>query len=557
MGEVVGAPQVQDKDAATKKRISDVVERLNTLMPDLNLAYDEQADKLNKTTSEMDALTDATLRRIYETLKADMLADMMEREKKLLGDLYEKQRDLTVIQESRGKIEDALSKARLTGLDDFDIRMAQSSKAAQEHNGWTKELTVEQAAAIEELNGVLENEQRRIETYTDVNITNFSTATHAVDDLGVQIGLLEPVVDELTGIAGDMGQRFDENGEIFDEVAGKLGILGDKSEGVADQIDESSSKAADALGDSVDDMADDLDRLADEFDMSREEMEEHYDKLEKLAESNKNQMNRFTKERFDYEKGTKEQFLKMWEDEVIAFQTYETNLQIIASKVGPDVAAELRKLGPEAAPLIQQFVDGTDEDMKRLATVVQNRTEAARKAAAGELGLLGSEGEKGGKLLADGLIRGLDSKKQALINAGRTAGNAMSRGTKMSLEIASPSKVGDEIGQNYGGSIAGGVEKKERDVARSGSDIAAALVEATRLTDPLIKAELAAASRVSATMIPAAYQMATLGAGSDNSRTFAPVINVQVPEGATEDFGRRVGQSIADQLRVLAFQEGR
>ncbi len=62
-------------------------------------------------------------------------------------------------------------------------------------------------------------------------------------------------------------------------------------------------------------------------------------------------MNRFTKERFDYEKGTKDEFLKMWEQEVIAFQEYEKNLQTIASKVGPDVAEELRKLGPEAAPL--------------------------------------------------------------------------------------------------------------------------------------------------------------------------------------------------------------
>lgn len=555
--ELLELSAVEDKTATQKARMSELVERLNTLVPELALAYDEERDALNRTKNEMIELTQASLERVAAAARAKILEEGLDREMKILGDIGKKRQEMSEMEAAHNAITESLNKARLTGLSDFDIAMAQSSLQRQKASGWEKELTQEQIEAIEELTRVTGDHARDIETFTGISTKGWTDSVAAASLLNTEMDGLTPVLGELEGAFDSMRESGKRQIEVFDEYINETYGVGEATEELASSISTESSKAAGALGDSVDDMADDLDRLADEFDMSREEMEEHYDKLEKLAESNKNQMNRFTKERFDYEKGTKEQFLKMWEDEVIAFQTYETNLQIIASKVGPDVAAELRKLGPEAAPLIQQFVDGTDEDMKRLATVVQNRTEAARKAAAGELGLLSSEGEKGGKLLADGLIRGLEGKKQALINAGRASGDAMSRGTKMSLEIASPSKVGDEIGQNFGGSIADGVEKKERDVARSGSDIAAALVEATRLTDPLIKAELAAASRVSSTMIPAAYQAMRQQGAITNSRTFAPVINVQVPEGATEDFGRRVGQSIADQLRVLAFQEGR
>jgi len=547
---------VQDKDAATKARISDVVQRLNQLMPELNLSYDEQADKLNKTTIEMDALTDATLRRIYETLKADMLAEMMEKEKGLLEDLVRKQKDLAIAQEAQQKIEEALNQARLTGLSDYDIRMAQSSKAVQDHNGWTKELSAGQVAAIEELNDVMDTQKRRIETYTDVTVTNFSTATHAVNDLGVQMGLLEPVIDDLKDVAGGMGERFDENNQIIDEVAGQLGILGDKTKEASDAVEDGSTKMAGSISDSVDNIEDDLDRFAEAMDMSREEAEEHYKKLEDLSESNKNQMNRFTKERFDYEKGTKDEFLKMWEKEVIAFQEYEDNLKTIASKVGPDVAEELRKLGPEAAPLIQQFVDGTDEEMSRLKTVVQSRTEAARKAAAAELGLMADDGYKAGANFGDSIAKGINSKVPTVTGAGKGVGAAAGIGAKQAMVQKSPSKVGLEIGANFGSSIGMGVESEIDRVKKSGKELAEELIEATRLSDPLIKAELAAAARVSASVVPMAA-MHAMGGGSVNNVSDVVNISVEVPPGASEDFGRRVGQAVADQLRAIQYGRGK
>lgn len=45
----------EDKTASDKERIKDIVEELNKIVPNLNLAYDEQADALNKTNQEIES----------------------------------------------------------------------------------------------------------------------------------------------------------------------------------------------------------------------------------------------------------------------------------------------------------------------------------------------------------------------------------------------------------------------------------------------------------------------------------------------------------------------
>lgn len=70
--------QEEDKSVATKRRIQSVVERLNQLVPELNLAYDEQADKLNMTVTEMDKLILSSREAVKEQLKQELVTKLLE-----------------------------------------------------------------------------------------------------------------------------------------------------------------------------------------------------------------------------------------------------------------------------------------------------------------------------------------------------------------------------------------------------------------------------------------------------------------------------------------------
>lgn len=554
--ELYDLSEVEGKSNSQKAQMKELVERLNRLVPELNLLYDAEADALNRTKLETIALTDATIERVAVSQRLQMIQDMESEQGKILGDIATKTRALGQLEESQRIISEQLAKTRLTGLTDYDIAMAQSTEQRRKASNYEKELTQEQIDAIEELTRVTEEHAKDVERTVPGVTQSWMDSVSAASLLGTEVDNLRPIVGDLEtsfeDFRAEQGKVIEAYDVFVEETYGvKIGMRD-----LSDAVEDGSTKMAGSISDSVDYIEDDLDRFAEAMDMSREEAEAHYNKLENLSESNKNQMNRFTKERFDYEKGTKDEFLKMWEKEVIAFQEYEDNLQTIASKVGPDVAEELRKLGPEAAPLIADFVNGTDEEMSRLKTVVQSRTEAARKAAATELGLMAGDGYTAGANLSGSIADGIKSQLKNISSAGRSAGAAAVDAVKKVAQIASPSKVGLGLGANFGGSIGMGIEQQTDRVAKSGKELAEELIEATRLSDPLIKAELAAAARVSASVVPMAA-MHAMGGGSVNNVSDVVNISVEVPPGASEDFGRRVGQAVADQLRAIQYGRGK
>ncbi len=166
------------------------------------------------------------------------------------------------------------------------------------------------------------------------------------------------------------------------------------------------------------------------------------------------------------------------------------------------------------------------------------------------------DGFNAGANLSGSLADGIKSKLDKISSAGQSAGIAAIHAVRKSMQIASPSKVGLGLGANFGGSIGMGIEQETDRVAKSGKELAEELIEATRLSDPLIKAELAAAARVSASVVPMAAMQA-MGGGTVSNVSDVVNISVEVPPGASEDFGRRVGQAVADQLRGLQYGRGK
>lgn len=455
---------VEDKSATQKARMEDLVKRLNALVPELVLEYEKETDQLNLTKDAINSVIDAQKLRLVEAAKGKIMAEWEETYGDILIDVAKKQHDLNIVTEQSEKLEDALSKARLTGLDDFDIRMAQSTEAVQKHNGWHKVLTDEQVAAIGGVIAAYDEAKDSIDLLTDQSTDGWATATHAVDVMAGQTGKLKNDTEALNDEIDKGAAVYESTLEYMDAYMGGLLGVQDQSKDTADQIEDDEARKTAAVEQAAKDQA-----AAQKT-------------LEDAAEKHRNAMNGFTKDRFDYEKGTTDEFIKMWEAEAVAFQNYHDNLQTIASRVGPDVAAELEKLGPEAAPLIAQFADASDEELARLVTAFQTRTEAAVNQAKIGLGGLKGIGAAAGKDLVDGLVSGMQNNQSKAGTAAGNVGGAIERGLRQRLEIASPSKVGQGLGQNFAESLGLGITKGEDKAEQDASNLARSIIDATKLS---------------------------------------------------------------------------
>lgn len=457
--------EAEDKTATQKARIEDLVKRLNALVPDLVLEYEKETDQLNKTKTAIDGVIEAHKLRLVEAAKGKIIAEWEETYGDILMDVARKQHDLNIVTEQSQKLEDALARARLTGLSDFDIRMAQSSKAVQEHNNWHKVLTDEQTKAVAGVVQAYDEAKGSVELLTEQSTDGWSTATHAVDTMAEQTRKLTDDTNALNDEIDKGSAVYESTMEYMEAYIGSLLGIEIQSKETTEQIEDDEARKTAAIEQAAKDQA------------------QAQKNLEDAAEKHKNVMSGFTKERFDYEKGTTKEFIKMWEDELVAFQNYHKNLQTIASKVGPDVAAELEKLGTDAAPLIQKFVDGADEDLARLATIMQERTAAATAQAKLGLDPLKGIGEEGGKDFIDGLVKGMKDNRSRAGTAAGNVGGAIERGLKTRLEISSPSKVGAALGQNFAESLGLGITKGEDRAERDAKDLAQTIINATVLPD--------------------------------------------------------------------------
>lgn len=70
-----------------------------------------------------------------------------------------------------------------------------------------------------------------------------------------------------------------------------------------------------------------------------------------------------------------DQYLGQLRKQVDAQQTWFDNITSLTSRLGPQVAAGLINLGPSAAPLVQELVNGTDKQLQEFATLFPKSTD--------------------------------------------------------------------------------------------------------------------------------------------------------------------------------------
>lgn len=186
---------IQKKDAGTKQQIKSTVQQLNDILPDLNLQYDEQKDKLNKSTAaigkNIKALKEQAMAKAYQSgmeNAAEKVAEAEVANQNATEKYTEALEKKNAAQEKFDKLE------KEKGLGSGNKELA---KAAEDLMKYEKSLqTAEKALDKSEKN--LNAANKELTTYSDkfTTQTNYSDFLSNLDKLAKDAGIKAKKIPE-------------------------------------------------------------------------------------------------------------------------------------------------------------------------------------------------------------------------------------------------------------------------------------------------------------------------------------------------------------------------
>ena len=186
---------IQKKDAGTKQQIKSTVQQLNDILPDLNLQYDEQKDKLNKSTAAIEknikALKEQAMAKAYQSgmeNAAEKVAEAEVANQNATEKYTEALEKKNAAQEKFDKLE------KEKGLGSGNKELA---KAAEDLMKYEKSLqTTEKALDKSEKN--LDTANKELATYSDkfTTQTNYSDFLSNLDKLAKDAGIKAKKIPE-------------------------------------------------------------------------------------------------------------------------------------------------------------------------------------------------------------------------------------------------------------------------------------------------------------------------------------------------------------------------
>lgn len=309
--ELYNLAEKENKSNVEKAHMSEIVAQLNQQMPDLNLVYDEQADKLNMTSEAMDKYIESMKNQAMAAAAQEDInrisAEQFEIEKKKY-ELEKKQEDLkTQITAATVKSGSAMSKSR-EEMEKYGSTTIDTERAVQDNS-----------VALDQLN----SEYRKV--------------TDSIADQDEEAGKLR---DELTATSDIVKRNADETGILAGET---------------DNLADSSTNAAEAQ--------EELNKAAEEM---AEKIQAKYMEMRQSIEQNLSGIGGI----FDEFKGgteiTTDEMLTNLDSQLKGLENWRTNIQLLAAQAGDGMSTEflnyLIDLGPEGANAVQELVDSLNAE---------------------------------------------------------------------------------------------------------------------------------------------------------------------------------------------------
>lgn len=177
--------KVENKTAGTKAQIVSVVKQLNDLLPGLNLEYDKEADKLNKSTAaikkNIEALKEHAMAKAYQKGMENAASKEAEAEVAYEKALNKREEAQKRVNETQKKFDERKNKVGVGGGDKELEKLGEDlityKKALQEADG-----------AVKKSSKNLNDAHKELDTYTDKYTAqaNYTAYLKSLDDLSKQ-----------------------------------------------------------------------------------------------------------------------------------------------------------------------------------------------------------------------------------------------------------------------------------------------------------------------------------------------------------------------------------
>jgi len=346
-----------DKTATEQMEMEGIVRKLNELIPDMNLAIDEQTGFLNKTREEVDLLTEAYKKQAIQQAYQERYTELMSAYADAVTLQVSAERDLgDAIVENQSAWDDY--NQRLEKLNEEYPEFEDNSTSAL-NQMWMQDAAASDAAAgILELQGAYDEASQTVYDCENAIAEYEKEMEYAME----QYGLTTEATEGYSEATEDAGEVSEQTGESVS--------------GMSDTLLEAASK--------VNELATELISYGDVAVLVSEETAEAWEELQDswidaydaAKSSIEGQLGLFD----TYTAGTAisiSEAIAGLESQNEAMRNWAENMKIL-SKAGVEegLLTELAKLGPEGYAQIQAFAEaittGSEEDVKNAITTLNS-----------------------------------------------------------------------------------------------------------------------------------------------------------------------------------------
>ena len=419
-----------------QERAKQIVEELNTLMPELSLYYDEQTLRLSQSTEELEKNTAALWAQAEAAAYESQMTDIMKERIQVETELAKLQDEYTAAQERQTAAQNAYHEA----LD----------KLNSMENTMTEEYA-EQLGLVTQLDWARQEEAKRC-----------SEVCGPYDELQNRLNELDEEYDIVTG-------RIDDANTALEEAEGAV-------EGYVDTTQTQLSLAEEAyleLTKTVEDAMRGQMSLFDEYQEAEEQHKE--DLLKNMADQVEGMQSWADDMKALAERGIDEgllqslaamgpqgagyvhAFIEMTDKELAEANKLYTDAMKLPTETANEIAQTYEEVGLQAN---QYMKDGFMASVNDVAEEVGS--------------MFGTVGENA----VAGTVKGIEDTMEDVNGAGQDIGDELAEGAEESLDSHSPSLRMKEIGQNAVYGLIEGIDETGQEAADASGEVADLVADA-------------------------------------------------------------------------------
>ena len=386
------------------------IAELNSLVPDLNLAYDEQGKKLNMTNEAMEEYISNSQKQIEMNAAMEYAQELVKKRTELEIEKIKLEKEYQDVKEKSNEYTKEENAVLTTNIDGI---LTWTTMKGEERKEYEK-LTEEQKKNTEALN---ENEEKR-KTVT----AELEAANEMIEKYKAEVGVATEATNENT-------EATNANAE-----AQKISA-------------DANTIAAQTIADTYTDMQ------------------------QRVSEVLESQMNMFEEFNGGVQLSS-EQLLANMQSQIEGVTNWADNMETLASRgVNQGILDKLAEMGPQGSSYVQAFASMTDEqlqqannmwsqslDMKQgVEQSVQGMIEQYTVSLNGGKEQVNTVMNQLGKDSVQGLVNGINETKGQAGEAGKNMASEVTEGAKNELDSHSPSRKFIAIGRDVVSGLKNGI----------------------------------------------------------------------------------------------------